>query len=190
MPHTRAENTGRVLRNASTHTTTPSRTTSYHNSFFPLTAKHWNDLPETIRSLPRTSFKKTISERLGVTKPPKFYITGSKLGNTLHTRLRTGMSRLNSHLFQIQKSETSVCACGFPSENVRHYILDCPLFEPLRLDLFQTIYDQLGIEFNVISPKQKLDILIYGETLDDESGSVVAHLFQKFILKSNRFTAH
>lgn len=186
MPHSRSNNTGRVLRNASTHTMTLSRTTSYHNSFFPLTAKHWNSLPQSIRSLPRKSFKKTITERLGVPKPPKFFETGSKMGNTLHTRIRTGMTHLNSHRFQIQRSETAMCACGHSSENVRHFILDCPLYRPQRLVMYQDISYILGIEFKEVSPKQKLNILINGETLDDESGCAVARHFQKFLVKSNR----
>ena len=186
-PNTRAQNTGRTLRNAMSHTLTPNRTTSYQQSFFPSTTKLWNKLPESIRSRPHPSFKRTISERLGVPRPPTYYEIGSKLGNILHTRLRTEMSNLNSHLFQIQKFITSECSCGSPVENVRHYVLFCSNYDNQRHRLFRSISLITGIEFNGLSSEQQLRLLLHGESLDGGCGPAVAYEFQNFIINSHRF---
>ena len=187
IPNTRVQNTGRTLRNANTHTTIPNRTTSFQNSFFPSTCKLWNKIPESVRSLPRPSFRRAITERLGVSDPPPYYAFGSKIGNVLHTRLRMEMSHLNSHLFQIHKHTTTECSCGHPVENVRHFILFCKNYAHQRCTLFQNISNTLKIAFETLTPTHKLSILLHGESLDSEGGCKVAFHFQNFILSSHRF---
>ena len=187
MPETRAQNTGRTLRNASAHTTPPNRTTSYQSSFFLSTGKQWNLLQESIRSLPHLSFKRVISERLGVPKPPTYYEIGTKTGNIFHTRLRTQMSNLNSHLFEIQKLETPECACGYRTENLHHFILSCPKYELQRNDLFRNISQIIGEDLNRMSPSLLLRLLLHGDSLSDEGGCEVAYHFQNFLIQSHRF---
>ena len=187
MPETRAHNTGRILRNANTHTIPANRTTSYQNSFFISVGKHWNFLHESIRSLPHSSFKRAITERLGVPTPPTFYEIGTKTGNMYHTRLRTGMSVLNSHLFQINKIETTECACCYRTENVDHFILSCPNYDLHRTELFQNISQTLGVNFGLMSPLLKLRVLLHGEGLGSDDGRAVAYHFQNFLVDSRRF---
>ena len=69
MPNTRVHNTGRILRNANEHTIPSIRTSSFQQSFFPSTSKLWNHLHQSTRSLSYPSFKRAISERLGVLDP-------------------------------------------------------------------------------------------------------------------------
>ena len=188
MPNTRVHNTGRILRNANEHTIPSIRTSSFQQSFFPSTSKLWNHLHQSTRSLSYPSFKRAISERLGVPRPPAYYEIGSKIGNLLHTRLRTEMSHLNSHLFQIQKHTTAKCSCGHPIENVRHYILYCPNYINERIKLNDNISEILGIDFTELLPIQQLHLILHGETLDEGGGRAVAYHFQKFIINSHRFT--
>ena len=188
MPGTRTQHTGKLLRNANTHTIASNRTTSYQNSFFLSTGKLWNNLPEPTRTLSQTSFKREIAERLGVPTPPAYYATGSKMGNILHTRLRTEMSHLNSHLFQIHKHDTSECSCGHLVENARHFILYCPNYVPKRHELAQNISQALDIDFLSLPPLIQLRILIHGDTLGSEDGRAVACHFQNFLFNSHRFT--
>ena len=152
------------------------------------TSKLWNHLHQSTRSLSYPSFKRAISERLGVPRPPAYYEIGSKIGNLLHTRLRTEMSHLNSHLFQIQKHTTAKCSCGHPIENVRHYILYCPNYINERIKHNDNISEILGIDFTELLPIQQLHLILHGETLDEGGGRAVAYHFQKFIINSHRFT--
>ena len=190
MPATRTNSTGRTLRNANNHTIMANRTTSYQSSYFLSTCKLWNELPETIRSLPHTPFKRAIAERLGVSKPPNYYKIGSKEGNVLHTRLRTEMSLLNSHQFQINKCSTTACSCGYPRENVRHFTLFCRKYEQQRNELFRDTLHILGINDQLFDPNLTLRLFIHGETLGGEDERRVAHHFQKFLINSNRFSKH
>ena len=187
MPHTRARNTGRLLRNATSHTTIANHTTSFQRSFFLSTAKLWNQLPESIRSLPMSSFKKAVHEHLGVPKPPAYYTFGSKSGNILHTRLRTKMSNLNSHRFLVNTHTTPECSCGYKVENVSHFVLFCPNFQRQRHKLFRNISQTLNIDFSMIPPEVKLNLFIHGKNVDCIDGRVVAHHFQNYLADSNRF---
>ena len=72
MPNTRAHNTGLNLRNSGNLTLEPNRTRSYQFSFFLSTAKLWNKLPEPLKTLPQTSFKRTMKERLGLSRPRNY----------------------------------------------------------------------------------------------------------------------
>ena len=187
MPNTRAQLTGRVLRNANAHTIQPNRTRSYKYSFFPSTGKHWNQLPQSLRSLPHASFKRAITKRLGVSKPPIYHKVGSKEGNILHTRIRIGMSSLNSHFFQINRSPTPECSCGHSVEDVFHFILFCTNYLTQRQILYHNISQILGTNFNDLTPPDKLRLLVHGESLDSGEGRRVAHHFQIFLLNSHRF---
>ena len=165
MPHTRAENTGIALRNANSHTMKPNRTTSYQQSFFLSTSKLWNHLHESIRSLSYPSFKRAISEQLGVPRPPAYYALGSKTGNILHSRLRTEMTHLNSHLFQLQKHTTAECSCGHPVENVPDFVLSCPNYSAQRIQLVLNIFKIIVIDFCDLSPTYQLHLLLHGGTI-------------------------
>ena len=189
MPETRAHNTGRTLRNAKMHTMPSNRTTSYQRSFFLSTGRHWNLLHESTRSLPHASFKRAISERLGVPRPPAFYEIGTKTGNIFHARLRTEMSNLNSHLFQINKHVTTECSCGHRTENVHHYILSCPNYDIQRTELFHKISQTLNVNFGIMSPSLQLRMLLHGDSLGGGDGCAVACHFQNFLINSHRFVA-
>ena len=106
----------------------------------------------------------------------------------MHTRLRTEMSHLNSHLFQIQKHTTAKCSCGHPIENVRHYIVYCPNYINERIKLNDNISQILGIDFTELLPIQQLHLILDGETLDEGGGRSVAYHFQKCIINLHRFT--
>ena len=66
----------------------------FNNSFFPNTLKIWNALPRHIKSKNIEEFKECTKNEF---KPPRYkhFARGSKLGNTLLTRIRVGRSSLN-----------------------------------------------------------------------------------------------
>ena len=188
MPHTRAMDTNRTLRNITTHTQNLVHTSSFQQSFFNITSKQWNQFHENVRSLSHKNFKKHVTKQLGLPKPPDFYFQGSKKGNTLHTRLRTEMSHLNSHLFKVQKSDIPSCSCGHPTENNSHFILHCPNYTHYRTILFDNISITLQNPFTLNTPQRQLDILIHGADLGGGEGRLVARYFQAYLLNCGRFT--
>ena len=187
MPNTRAQDTSMHLRNANTHTSTYTRTTSYQKSFIPTTSTQWNKLPNATQQLKHTAFKKRLREQLGVSDPPMFFTLGSKFGNILHSRLRMNMTCLNSHLYTVQKTVTPSCACGNSNETISHFTLSCPNYTEQRNILFKNLSEELLPDFKNKSTKCQLEILLFGTELSGGVGRLVAMHFQNFLLKTERF---
>ena len=185
---TRQNDAGRILRNALARTLPPNRTTLYQRSFIPSVTKQWNDLPENIKTqtTPK-SFKTALNKLISTPKPPLFFGLGNKQGNTLHTRLRLGMTDLNVHNFQIQKTDDPACACGFPLETVYHFILICPKYDQIRAELFNNISQTIDLDFSTVTSTKKLDIILRGYDLNVNQSCKVAEAFQKYIGYTNRF---
>ena len=76
------------------------RGANYEKSFFPNTLKIWNNLPKNIQSKNLIDFKYEIKRRI---KPPRYkhFGKGTKLGNSLLTKIRVGRSNLNQHQFTV-----------------------------------------------------------------------------------------
>ena len=189
IPNTRLHDTNRTLRNANTQTLPINRITSFQNSFVPATTRLWNTLPIQIRNEPSTTtFKKEVRRHLGVPTPPLYFSFGTKIGNSLHTRLRVGMSRLNAHLFPIQLSDRLQCECGSPSETVNHFILNCPLYQNARNQLFRSISINLNIDVTNFQPTELTNLLLNGPNHPRGGGRELAYLFQSFLRDSGRFS--
>ena len=107
----------------------------FKNSFFPHTTLLWNNLPKNVQSKNTTDFKAYINKER---KPPRYkhYSKGSKIGNTLLTKIRVGRSDLNQHRFTIGQVDCPQCDCLFREESSSHYFLDCFLYQPERQVLF------------------------------------------------------
>ena len=186
LPHTRAHDTNKTLRNANHHTQTQTRTTTFQRSFFTLTGKQWNDLPEHVKHLTCRGFKNWLKQQLSTPKPPLYYSHGTKALNTLHTGLRNDMSHLNAHMFQIQKALSPACHCGHPEENTMHFILSCPKYELLRNELFNDISHNIS-NFKHESKSNQVHILLHGTSLGGDGDREVARVFQNFLQDTHRF---
>ena len=86
------------LRNANDLQTINARTTLYYNSFLLSTIRAWNDLPLEAKQLESVNAFKYFLKRENV-PVPKYYYTGKRTVQILHTRLRTNCSSLNLDLF-------------------------------------------------------------------------------------------
>ena len=189
IPTTRLEITARKLRSSSNLTLPPNRVTSYKNSFISSTIRLWNKLPENIRMMTCSrSFKKAITKRLALKKPPTYYVLGNKEDNILHTRLRLGMSSLNAHLFKINSThvDSPNCNCAPVPETSRHYFFLCSNNISLREELDSTLQSLIA-NYRRLSMTDKLAIILHGRTLDDATGLAVAASVQRFIRKTKRF---
>ena len=72
IPNTREQDTNRKLRNATTHSHERPHTTLYQRSFFIATNKQYNKLPNDVRSLPISRFKKICRKTPRITTASRF----------------------------------------------------------------------------------------------------------------------
>ena len=164
---------------------------TFNNSFFPSTVKLWNSLPKTIQHKDLIEFKLCTKQEL---KPPRYkhFSRGSKLGNTLLTKIRVGRSSLNQHKFTIGLSDSPECLCHFKTESPEHYFLDCFLYSPERQSLFNLIEHYVP-NFNRFNKKQKLDLILKGVNIENseifQTNVTLTLAVQNFILLTKRFTA-
>ena len=88
---------------------------------------------------------------------------GSRKCNIIHTILRHQCSSLGADLFRIRANIVNDprCPCGCPLEDVIHYLLECPLYANVRMQLFMNI-----TPYTVIS----IETLLFGsDNLTDEN---------------------
>ena len=126
-------------------------------------------------------------------KPPKFkhFSRGSKLGNSLLTRIRVGRSFLKQHSYTIGLADSPECDCHYKNESPEHYFVDCFLYSPERQTLF-SLFEHHIPNFNRLPKKKKLDLIIRGINIDDEDylpiNTILTKAVQQFILSTKRFT--
>ena len=116
----------------------PNFGNKFSNSFFPYMAKQWNNLDVGTQVIMIPDFKMQLKKDL---KPCKYkhFSRGSKLGNSLFSRIRLNRSELNQHKFDIGLHDTPECLCHAKSESSLHYIMDCFLYTGERQTLFDLV---------------------------------------------------
>ena len=125
IPSTITETSRYNLRNANDIRTINTRTTQYYNSFLPSTIRECNTLPEEQRtSATLLSFKANINQHS--TSIPKYYYSGDRQSQILHTRFRTKCSCFNYDIYGYLRNLTDspLCSCG-DIETSEHYFLQC-----------------------------------------------------------------
>ena len=135
-------------------------------------------------------FKCKLKQEL---KPIKFrhYSKGSKLGNTLLTKIRLERSDLNLHKFTVGHSESPECLCHFKQESSQHYLIDCFLYSSERQTLFDRVEHYIP-NFNRFSKSKKYEILVKGIKPEDPysycTNITLALAVQSFIFRTKRFS--
>jgi hypothetical protein len=169
----------------------PMGKVKYKNSFFPYFCKRWEALPYECRKAKTIDeFKQSIKTHFSP-KRYKFLSRGSKLGNSLLTRIRVGRSYLNGHSFPIGMSESPECSCHSKIESTHHYFMDCFLYTEERRILFDK-YEQWIPNFKRFSKKKQLDVILNGIDRDNDdlfrTNTTLQILTQNFILQTKRFS--
>ena len=102
----------------------PNFGVKFKNSFFPFMTKCWNELDVSTQVMQLSDFKEQLKNDL---KPIKYkhFSKGSKIGNSLFTRIRLNRSDLNLHKFSIGLSESAECICHANKESTMHYLTEC-----------------------------------------------------------------
>ena len=126
------------LRNSSDLRNVHARTNLFYNSFIPATICVWNDLSDEIKTAPSVaSFKYRLNNTLK--KPPKYYNTGSRIGQILLARLRMECSSLNAHLYRENIVPSPTCSCG-GFESTYHFFFQCSTMQSPEEGIFRTIF--------------------------------------------------
>ena len=105
------------------------------------------------------------------------------------TLLRMDLSPLRAHKYRYNFEDTSdpFCTTCGSTEDTRHYLLHCLSFRLSRSDLFQRLSNILGFDFTTKPCKEKIRILLYGNSDSDSSTNKrVLEEVANFILKSTR----
>ena len=78
------------VRNSNDLRNVRARTNLFYNSFLPSTIRAWNDLAADIKTAPSVaSFKYWLTTDLH--KPPKYFNSGLRLGQILHSEATNGL---------------------------------------------------------------------------------------------------
>ena len=168
----------------------------FSSSFFPYFTKLYNKLKPSLRcELDMANFKSRL-KLLYKPKKLKHFSCGSKIGNSLLTRLRVGRSDLNLHKFTLNLTDTDLCSNCLTSnfltrESVTHYLQDCNYYSEERRTLFDTVSQHIP-NFTSFNKNKKEQILLYGINLHSDIFDVrnfkIAFAVQNFIIKSKRFS--
>ena len=125
------------LRNSDNLQTIDCRTNQYFQSFLPSTVRAWNNLPpKAKRTDSLNSFKHFLSRDKSYV--PKYYYSGKRQLQILHTRLRTICSSLNNDLYLKNITDCPLCRCG-SIENTYHFFFQCSYYTLQRALLFDAI---------------------------------------------------
>ena len=90
----------------------------------------WNSLLEDTKQSPSIfSFKFRLN--IDTNKLPKYYNTGTRMGQILHTHIRLECSSLNAHLYRKNIVPELTCQCG-GFESSYHFFFVCPIFVDAR----------------------------------------------------------
>ena len=179
VPPTIGNTSRHNLRNINDLQTVHAKTQLYFNSFLPSVIREWNELPQPTRDSTSISFfKYRLDSITRETKPPSYYYEGKRLGQIYHTRLRTGCSSLNQHLFPKNIVDSPLCDCG-SIEDTTHYLLNCTRYNNIRHQMFNSVS-------RFCSPT--LHTLLCGNSnLTNDKNKSIMIAVQEFITQSGRF---
>lgn len=165
------------LRNVADVRTLSANTQLYYNSFLPSAIREWNDLPSDIQESPSlASFKYRLNSNIVHTPP--YYLTGNRLSQIHHARLRLNCSALNQHLFAKNIIPSPLCVCGVV-EDSHHFLFNCNRYQHIRADLINRVS-------TICVPT--LNLLLFGsQNLSCDENAQIFIAVQTFIAKSKRF---
>ena len=172
---------------------TPSaRLSCVRNSFLNSSIKSWNSLDKIIRSSPSYfSFKSKLLKRSKSNSHFNPILYSRFLGKAAvnHTRMRLGLSALNSQRYKYNMVPSPSCKrCGAPQEDPYHIFFVCPAYAVPRQTLTQDLNRILSVDI-VQNKKQVEIILLYGsEILDHHTNLILFTTLHDFIYSCGRFS--
>ena len=141
--------------------------------------RNWNALPHSMREANnKTVFKKIRHRPL----PDPFYqYEYNRKGGILLALLRCNNPDLNNNLYSRNLKDSGECECGFPTETIEHYLLNCQLYTTAREDAKMVCH---------IGSWNCRDLLHGSVTCiryNQHDNELISKTVQQFILATNRF---
>ena len=137
------------------------------------TIRAWNNLSdETKEAISIAEFKFRLNRN--ISKPPNYYNTGSRKGQTLHSRMRMECSSLNSNLFRKNIVADPSCQCGVFGV----FFFNCPRYAAARTRYLP----------NNINAYTSHDFLFGIDNKTQGENEALFSQVQEFIVNSGRFT--
>ena len=162
----------------------------FRNSFFPHMTLLWNNLPKNVKLKNVLDFKSFVNKELKPSRH-KHFAKGSKIGNSLLTKIRVGRSDLNQHKFTIGLNDSPQCDCFFREESPLHYFIDCFLYQPERQILFD-LFEHYIPNFKNLTKQKQFEMLLRGVDIDNDdlsrTNTTLTIAVQNFILHTKRFS--
>ena len=158
MPEIKCKN--KNTRSNETYEPFPQLGIKFSSSFFPYYTKLYNKLDPSLRCILDMTIFKTRLKLLYKPKKLKHFSCGSKIGNSLLTRLRVGRSDLNLHKFTLNLSDNDLCSHCLTRESVTHYLQDCHKYSEERRTLFDTVSQHIP-NFISFNKNKKEEILLH-----------------------------
>jgi len=113
------------------------------------------------------------------TPPPCFLTCYNRIAQTIHCKLRLGMSDLNQHLVDRHLQQNAQCACNTDNETPEHFLLKCNRFTAIRQLTISTLKQSF----------QRVNILLNGDpaNINVDENELIFMTVQEYIHKSKRF---
>ena len=195
MPDRVSEISSYNLRN-SLDLVIPHTTKNYFlKSFIPSSITAQNKIDNAIKNIANLDeFKKALKEKY---ETPFYHMRlyGDGNGALNHSRIRMGLSGLNSHRRKYNFINNSSCGmCGDKSETALHYFTKCPSYAAQRNILLQEMQAVAPPELHIDilnfdqprSAKRLVDVLIDG-TGNHKIDKTLFDSAHKFIFETKRF---
>ena len=138
---------------------------SFRDSFYPDSIRCWNRLGNSLQnSLNLKSFKANLTA-LYIPSPKSIFDIHDTTAIRWLYQLRVGLSPLNEHKNRHNFLDTPSDMCNIcnSTENLEHYFLYCVRYVTARNTLFEDIR-LLNVHFETLQPKDKIKVLLYGDT--------------------------
>ena len=90
-----------------------------------------------------------------------------------------GCSKLNQHLYNNFVKDSTSCACGFYSEDPKHFLLHCPNFIAQRVNLMSLV--------NPLCEPSANTFLYGNDALDYQENKIIFDAVHAFITDTGRF---
>ena len=166
-----------------------SRTERYDNSFFPYCINNWNDLDNSVKSLPSVSCFKNYLNNFIRPKGNCFYGLRDKFGVKLLTKIRVEFSDLRDHRYNHNFNCASpICSCGLEDETSLHFFLCCPRYQTIRQILLNKITEIVGSDISILPKDHLIHIIIYGSNVyNSVTNKLILEQSIIYICKSKRF---
>ena len=122
------------------------RTEISNNSFYPSTLRIWYSLPQSLKNSERVS---QLRRKLHIDKPrpSRYYKLCTGKHGVWLTRLRLGLSALNSHRFKYNFIDSPLCElCHLDSETSHHFFHVCPSYLIARHHFYNRLLHELDID--------------------------------------------